>query len=264
MVENPETDPFISWSVAGNSFIVWNSVKLSNNILPNHFKHNNFYHFLRQVNTYGFKKISKRHEPLCNMVLQGFKKISKRCEYANPWFQRGKKHLLKNIKRKTSPSVETTEIQKEQDTFKLEILKVRQLQETSQNLLATAEEGIRCVECQQNQVSIFLAKALYNTTSIQKLNQQKRKQDGGEIGKKRKMVATQSAESLPNAMDTILGVNCENQVQQEWVTIQSKFPKTSSEEMETSHQRVDCRNQVKEEVATIQSEMRTLPYAVME
>lgn len=52
MVEDPETDPVVSWSQARNSFIVWDSHQLSINLLPKYFKHCNFSSFIRQLNTY--------------------------------------------------------------------------------------------------------------------------------------------------------------------------------------------------------------------
>lgn len=52
MVEDPETDPIVSWSIHRNSFIVWDSHKFSENLLPKYFKHKNFSSFIRQLNTY--------------------------------------------------------------------------------------------------------------------------------------------------------------------------------------------------------------------
>lgn len=52
MVEDPATDLIVSWSRARNSFIVWDSHKLSTLLLPRYFKHGNFSSFIRQLNTY--------------------------------------------------------------------------------------------------------------------------------------------------------------------------------------------------------------------
>mmetsp|Transcript_10663 Transcript_10663/g.31735 ORF Transcript_10663/g.31735 Transcript_10663/m.31735 type:complete len:361 (+) Transcript_10663:67-1149(+) len=57
LVEDPETDPIISWNAAGDCFVVHNPEAFANQVLPQNFKHNNFSSFIRQLNTYGFRKV---------------------------------------------------------------------------------------------------------------------------------------------------------------------------------------------------------------
>lgn len=60
MVEDPSTDAVVSWSRARNSFVVWDSHRLSTTLLPRYFKHSNFSSFVRQLNTY----VSSTFNPL--------------------------------------------------------------------------------------------------------------------------------------------------------------------------------------------------------
>ncbi|XP_057978827.1 heat shock factor protein HSF24 [Malania oleifera] len=88
LVDDPSTDDVISWSEGGATFVVWKTAEFAKDLLPNYFKHNNFSSFVRQLNTYGFRKI-----------------VADKWEFANENFRRGQKELLPEIRRrKTVPA----------------------------------------------------------------------------------------------------------------------------------------------------------------
>ncbi|CAM8885251.1 unnamed protein product [Rhodiola kirilowii] len=85
IVDDPSTDTVVHWGFGGQSFVVVDETIFCKDILPNYFKHHNFSSFIHQLNDYGFRKID------CD-----------RWEYATKEFQRGKRELLKYIKRRGS------------------------------------------------------------------------------------------------------------------------------------------------------------------
>ncbi|KAK4425627.1 Heat stress transcription factor A-6b [Sesamum alatum] len=191
-VDDPNTNHIVSWSKGNNSFIVWDPQAFAKNLLPRYFKHNNFSSFVRQLNTYGFRKVDPD-----------------KWEFANEGFLRGQRHLLKNIKRRKTASnfqasnqglescvevgsfgldAEIDRLRRDKQVLMVELVKLRQQQQNTNSHLKEMEQRLKGTELKQRQTMSFLAKALKNPTFLHQMVQQKDRMKELEdaIGKKRR------------------------------------------------------------------------------
>ncbi|KAI5067142.1 hypothetical protein GOP47_0017670 [Adiantum capillus-veneris] len=194
MVDDPTTDDIVAWSPSNNSFIVLDPPQFAQQLLPRHFKHSNFSSFVRQLNTYGFRKVDPD-----------------RWEFANEGFLRGQRHLLKTIHRRKSvghnqpqptapnaPSAshcvevgkfglegEIEQLKRDKNVLMLELVKLRQQQQLTERDLRTMGQRLQTTEQRQQQMMAFLAKAMQSTAFLSQLVQQSDKQFGDARKKRR-------------------------------------------------------------------------------
>ncbi|XP_042477413.1 heat stress transcription factor A-4b-like [Macadamia integrifolia] len=180
MVDDPSTNSIVSWSPTNHSFIVWNPPEFASNLLPRYFKHNNFSSFVRQLNTYGFRKIDPDQ-----------------WEFANEEFVRGQRHLLKNIHRRkpihshslnnqgqgnssgTWTESEKQELEDEIERLKqeksilvLELQRHAQEQQGVELKMQSLEERLHHMEHRQRQMVGFLGQILQKPGFVSNLMQQ--------------------------------------------------------------------------------------------
>ncbi|KAG6440469.1 hypothetical protein O3G_MSEX001278 [Manduca sexta] len=93
LVNDTETNHLISWSPAGKTFVIKNQADFARELLPLYYKHNNMASFIRQLNMYGFHKIT-------SVENGGLRYEKDEIEFSHPCFMKGHAYLLEHIKRK--------------------------------------------------------------------------------------------------------------------------------------------------------------------
>ncbi|KAG1346554.1 heat stress transcription factor C-1b [Cocos nucifera] len=150
MVNDPKTDALIRWGKGNNSFLVLDPADFSQLLLPSYFKHSNFSSFVRQLNTYGFKKVDPD-----------------RWEFAHESFLRGQTHLLPSMvrrnKRKDGSSSgggrkDGMEGEEEEEGLIKELGRLRQEQRALQEELQGMSERLQATEKRPRKMMSFLVK----------------------------------------------------------------------------------------------------------
>ncbi|KAE8688419.1 Heat stress transcription factor A-5 [Hibiscus syriacus] len=208
MVDDSSTDEIVSWSSKKTSFVVWNPPEFARLLLPTYFKHNNFSSFIRQLNTYGFHKIDPE-----------------RWEFANEYFVKEQKHLLKNIHRRkplhshgnTQGSLVDPEIvgyeeeiekhSREKAALEATVLRFRQERVAAKCELEELTLQADQMEQRQDTLFNFLQKAVRDPTFVDYLLHKIESMDAMAYNKKRRLPQIDH-QAKPVGENTLLGNNC--------------------------------------------------------
>ncbi|KAL5848515.1 hypothetical protein ACOSQ4_006528 [Xanthoceras sorbifolium] len=188
MVDDSSTDEIVSWSSNNNSFVVWNPPEFARLLLPTYFKHNNFSSFIRQLNTYGFRKIDPE-----------------KWEFSNEEFVKDQKHLLKNIHRRkpihshshpqgslvdperAAFEEEIDRLSREKAALDANILRVKQQWSAAKLHLEDMTQRVDSMEQRQENLFNFLEKVIQNPSFVEHLTRKIESMDFSAYSKKRRL-----------------------------------------------------------------------------
>ncbi|KAG2318268.1 hypothetical protein Bca4012_069354 [Brassica carinata] len=238
MVDDPSTDEVVSWSSGSNSFVVWNVPEFSKQFLPKYFKHNNFSSFVRQLNTYGFRKVDPD-----------------RWEFANEGFLKGQKQLLKSIIRRKPSQVqppqqpqvqhssvgacvevgkfgleeEVERLQRDKNVLMQELVRLRQQQQVTEHHLQHVGQKVHVMEQRQQQMMSFLAKAVQSPGFLNQFSQQSNE------GKQQHVAESNKKRRLPVEDQKNTGSNGLNGLSRQIVRYQSSMNESANSMLQQIH-----------------------------
>ncbi|KAG9141427.1 hypothetical protein Leryth_001879 [Lithospermum erythrorhizon] len=197
MVDDSATDDIVSWTPNRNSFVVWNPPEFARLLLPTYFKHNNFSSFIRQLNTYGFRKSDPE-----------------RWEFANDDFVKDQKHMLKNIHRRkpihshSNPQGSTMDperaafedeidkLSREKSALEGQVLQFRQ-KSSGKFQLEELTRRIGSIEKRQDDLLTYFERAVQCPEFVDRLTQKLESLDFSAFNKKRRLPHVEPSQPDP-------------------------------------------------------------------
>ena len=157
ILDEDKFETIIRWTSEGLSFIISDLDAFTNTVLPVFFKHKNFATFVRQLNMYGFHKISDHS-----------------LEFSHPLFQKNYQFLLNRIYRKI---VEVPIVKEKHPELGKSLTKFKQQQDQMEKMIKSLEiQYDKIVEQNQTLIQELMQSKQREkniTAYLEKINQEK-------------------------------------------------------------------------------------------